>query len=94
MTDQENTHQGTTHQENIDQREWENKENWRWGLFYFSERDSRSWVPKRSAFGRRRYGGTPNFAKKSARQYMMIVVGLAMLVLLTVMALERVRTLP
>jgi uncharacterized membrane protein len=80
-------------QERINETEWENPANWRYGLFYRSERDSRIWVPKRSMFGRRRYGGTPNFAKKSARQYMMLVVGLALVLFLFVVALERLGVL-
>lgn len=76
-------------QEQLDHDEWENPANWRWGLFYYSERDSRDWVPKRSMFGRRRYGGTPNFAKPSARQTMMILVGIMILFFLVVVSLER-----
>jgi uncharacterized membrane protein len=76
-------------QEQIDQQEWENMENWRWGLFYYSARDSRMWVPKRSMFGRRRFGGTPNFAKEGARQYMLLIVGAMLLFFLVVVALER-----
>lgn len=78
-----------TPQEETNQREWEDAANWRWGLFYYSEADSRDWVPKRSMFGRRRFGGTPNFAKKSARQYMMIMISLMLLFLLIVISLER-----
>ena len=76
-------------QAQIDQAEWANEKNWRWGLFYYSERDSRPWVPKRSLYGRHRYGGTPNFAKESARRYLMLLVGLMLLLLLFVLALER-----
>lgn len=76
-------------QEETDYAEWEDPANWRFGLFYYSELDSRDWVPKRSMFGRRRYGGTPNFAKPSARRYMMIMVGLMLLFFLVVVSLER-----
>ena len=76
-------------QEEIDEREWQNKDNWRCGLFYYSEKDSRMWVPKRSFFQRRRYGGTPNFAKPAARSHFMLLVGIGVLVVLVVIALDR-----
>jgi len=76
-------------QQEIDEEEWNHKANWRFSLFYYSERDSRPWVPKRSMFGRRRFGGTPNFAKKSARQYMMIILGLAFVFFLLIASLGR-----
>lgn len=78
----------SSNQQRIDEAEWENPANWRFGLFYHSERDSRPWVPKRSMFGRRRYGGTPNFAKKSARQFMMVALGIGILFFLLVASLE------
>jgi uncharacterized membrane protein len=81
-------------QEEIDHTEWKNPANWRYGLFYHSERDSRPWVPKRSMYGRRRYGGTPNFAKPSARQHLMVIVGILLLFLLVVASLERLGMLP
>jgi len=56
-------------QAEIDENEWNTRANWRLGLFYYSETDSRAWVPKRSMLGRRRFGGTLNFAKPQARRY-------------------------
>jgi uncharacterized membrane protein len=76
-------------QDQINDREWNDPANWHYGLIYSSGRDSRDWVPKRSLFGRRRYGGTPNFAKQSARRYMLLMVGLALVLFLAVVALER-----
>jgi uncharacterized membrane protein len=76
-------------QQEIDEQEWENPASWRWGLFYYSERDSRPWVPKRSMFGRRRFGGTPNFAKPAARAYFMLMVGVAALIVLVLIATGR-----
>lgn len=76
-------------QARINEAEWENRANWRLGIFYHSARDTRPFVPKRSMFGRRRFGGTPNFAHRSARAYVMILLGLLVFVLLVVMALER-----
>jgi len=76
-------------QEEIDEAEWQNPANWRFGLFYYSPRDSRPWVPKRRMYGRRRFGGTPNFARQSARQYVMLTVSLMLLFFLIVVWLER-----
>jgi uncharacterized membrane protein len=76
-------------QEQINDSEWHNPANWRYGLVYFSARDSRAWVPKRAMFGRRRYGGTPNFANPSARRYMALMLSLMLMLLLAVMTLER-----
>lgn len=80
-------------QQEIDDKEWQNKDNWRWGLFYHSEKDSRMWVPKRSMFSRRRHGGTPNFAKPAARSHFMLLVGVGVLVVLVVIALDRMGVL-
>lgn len=76
-------------QQRINESEWKNPANWRWGLFYFSETDSRDWVPKRAMMGRKRFGGTPNLAKKSARIYMLLLFGLFTLVFILVASLER-----
>jgi len=75
-------------QDEINETEWLNPANWRAGIFYHSEQDSRIWVPKRSMFGRRRYGGTPNFAKESARKFIMIVIGVCVLVFMVVVTVE------
>ena len=84
----ENPTQKGSSQRDLDEVEWENTANWHYGLFYHSERDSRAWVPKRSMFGRRRFGGTPNFAQKSARQTMMMIVGFCVLFVLVVAIAE------
>jgi uncharacterized membrane protein len=63
-------------------------------LFYHSEKDSRLWVPKRSFFSRRRHGGTPNFAKEAARKHFMILAGVGVLLVLVVIALDRLGVLP
>ena len=76
-------------QEEINEQEWENRVSWRRGIFYYSERDSRPWVPKRSMFGRRRFGGTPNFAQPAARAYFMLLVGIAVLIVLVLIATGR-----
>ncbi len=76
-------------QEEIDEREWSDAANWRFGLFYSSKKDSRAWVPKRSMFGRRRYGGTPNFAHPGGRGFFMLLVGACLLFLLVVVAVDQ-----
>ena len=81
-------------QEQINEEVWEDPASWRYGLFYYAVGDSRAWVPKRSLLGRRRYGGTPNFAKPSARKLMMVVVGALVMMVLFIMALERTAQLP
>ena len=58
-----------------DEAEWNKRENWRFGIFYYGARDSRIWVPKRSLLSRRRSGGTPNLAKREARLFLGIVLG-------------------
>ena len=62
-------------QQKINDAEWENRANWKLGLVYHSERDSRAWVPKRSSLGRRRLGVTPNFARPEARAYLKLILG-------------------
>ena len=73
----------------IDEEEWKKPSSWRFGLFYYSKIDSRMWVPKRTFFGRRAaMSGTPNFAKKDARTYLMIIFGFMLLVFLLVVGLD------
>ena len=69
--------------------EWENRANWRLGLFYSSTRDSRAWVPKRSTLGRRRLGVTPSFARPEARAYLKIVIAGFVLLFVVLWMLER-----
>lgn len=35
------------YQDNLNESEWENPANWWGGLLYHSQRDNRTWVPKR-----------------------------------------------
>ena len=80
-------------QEEINEKEWSNRANWRFGLFYHSIRDSRTWVPKRTMFGRSRFGGTPNFARPEATTFLMVLVGIMVFLILLVIALERSGTI-
>lgn len=76
-------------QQRQNDEEWANSGNWRMGVFYFSRRDSRPWVPKRPMFGRTRGGGTPNLANRGARIYMGIIVGSFFGLLLVLNFLQR-----
>jgi len=42
------------------QKEYQNINNWKWGIFYYSKRDSRVWAPKQI----NKLGWTLNFAKR------------------------------
>ena len=74
-------------------KEWENRANWKVGLFYYAPNDSRAWVPKRSTLGRRRFGVTPNLANRAARIYMAFTLGFFVLLLLVLSALEKLGVL-
>lgn len=81
-------------QAEINEQEWANAENWKLGLFYYSTRDSRVWVPKRTLFGRQhRLGGTPNFAKPAARLYVLTVTSVLFSLILVLMVLRRLEVL-
>jgi uncharacterized membrane protein len=41
------------------QKEYQDINNWKWGVFYYSKRDSRVWTPKQI----NKQGWTLNFAK-------------------------------
>ena len=60
----------------IDDAEWQNPANWRAGTFYFSRRDSRSFVPKRHAM----LGATINFAKPMGLAFLLGTVLFAALI--------------
>jgi uncharacterized membrane protein len=81
-------------QAEINEQEWTNAENWKLGMFYYSQRDSRVWVPKRTLFGRQqRLGGTPNFAKPAARLYVLVVTSMLFGMILVLMVLRRLEVL-
>ena len=66
--------QSQASQQELFEREWADRRNWKLGLFYYAPRDPRAWVPKRSSFGRRRFGVTPNFARPEARAYLYLTL--------------------
>ena len=78
-----------SNQDQLNEIEWKKKANWKAGLFYFSHKDSRLWVPKRSTLGWGRVGGTPNLAKPGARLYILVVMGIMLLLFFVVIALEK-----
>ena len=61
-------------QQELFEREWADRRNWKLGLIYYAPRDPRAWVPKRSSFGRRRFGVTPNLANRAARVYLYLTL--------------------
>lgn len=77
-------------QAEVNEAEWANLTNWRLGLIYYSLRDSRAFVPKKSIFGRRhRLGVTPNFAKRGAQLYMTLLGSMLLGTLLALLVLKR-----
>ncbi len=81
-------------QQQQDEREWENTDNWRFGLFYFGERDSRLWVPKRSMLSRRRSGGTPNLARPETRRFLKMLAGFFLFIFMAMLLLQRLGVIP
>jgi hypothetical protein len=55
-------------QKEIDEREWNDPQNWHW-IFYFSRKDSRTFVPKRRGFG-----STFNFARRGTLWIMLVLL--------------------
>jgi len=61
-------------QTEIDDGEWEHSANWHAG-FYFSRRDSRSFVPKRNS----NLGATINFARPAGYGYLLGILSFVVL---------------
>ena len=57
----------------IENVEWENAENWYLGVFYFSRRDTRPFVPKRGSS--EMLGATINFARPGGVLLLLGVIG-------------------
>jgi uncharacterized membrane protein len=68
-------------QKEINEAEWMNRDNWsgsRWASFYFSKRDSRTWVPKSIPW----MGWTLNLAKPAGAHWLIFfLAGIPTLVL-------------
>lgn len=58
------------------EQEWEKPNNWKWGGFYNSSIDSRTWVPKKPREG----GWTLNFGKKRSYIYLIAIVTLPIMI--------------
>ena len=63
-------------QKAIDEAEWNDPTNWRggWLGIYYSERDSRAWVPKRNPA----LGATLNFARRSGVLTLLLILAMAL----------------
>lgn len=61
----------------IDDQEWAKPDNWRGGLFHYSRRDSRSFVPKRNSA----MGITINFARPTGVLFLVGALGFAALLI-------------
>jgi uncharacterized membrane protein len=59
-------------EEEINDSEWENPASWRGGLFYFSRRDSRVWVPKQVP----QLGWTLNLGRPLGLAFLLVSLGL------------------
>jgi len=69
-------------QKDVNQAEWRDARNWRWGAVYVAERDTRVWVPKRLRWT----GWTLNFAHRAAYVWLAVLLAPAVVVLLVVLA--------
>lgn len=56
-------------QKQINEQEWQNEENWGYGMIYFSKKDTRTWVPKKMKWA----GWTLNMATKGAFVWIIII---------------------
>ena len=67
-------------QTEINESEWNSSENWKWRSFYFSDIDTRVWVPKKPRWA----GWTLNFAKKQSYLWLffLLVVPLGIVIVI------------
>ena len=75
-------------QDEINQKEWENPDNWggpKWFSVYFSKRDSRTWVPKQQPWmGLWLKKATPNLAHTSGVAWLFSIIGLLFLLVIAI----------
>ncbi|MDZ4198662.1 MAG: DUF5808 domain-containing protein [Kiritimatiellia bacterium] len=73
-------------QQEINQAEWENSENWSFGL-YFSKKDTRTWVPKSIPW----MGWTLNLGTRAGALWMLgFLIGLPVLMIVLMgLAIEK-----
>ncbi len=67
-------------QEELNEQEWRNPNNWKLFSIYYSEYDSRVWVPKRIKW----MGWTLNFAKKQSYIWLFVLIVVPMIIVLFV----------
>jgi uncharacterized membrane protein len=66
-------------QNEIDEREWNNPQNWRWA-FYCSRVDSRIFVPKRWG-----YGLTANFGRQGTYWFFLLLLHFPVMIIATIL---------
>ena len=65
-------------QKEINELEWKNKTNWKWGSFYYCDKDTRVWVYKKPKW----CGWTLNFAKKQSYLWLFILLIVPILIVI------------
>jgi len=68
-------------QNELNEREWKNPRNWKWGIFYSCDRDTRVWVPKRLRW----MGWTFNFAHRKSWYWLAVVFSWIIIVIFFVL---------
>lgn len=81
-------------QNEINQAEWENPDNWtdgsKWLCVYFSHKDSRIWVPKRSPW----MGSTINLAKPKGVAWLIgFILGVPLIIVGSIIIVEIIKAL-
>jgi len=71
-------------QNEINEKEWERQTNWKYFLFYYSEEDTRVWVPKKPKW----MGWTLNFAKKQSYIWSFVLLFIPIAILLIIVLLR------
>lgn len=72
-------------QREIDEAEWKNPDNWSGPglfIFYFSKRDSRTWVPKSIPW----MGWTVNLGHPAGAKWLIALIGLSTILLVVITA--------
>ena len=72
-------------QKDLNEMEWSDKINWKWGIFYYSHNDTRVWAPKKPKW----CGWTLNFAKKQSYLWLLFI---ALLPVVVVFVLNVIKT--
>lgn len=94
--DAQETFEPTAEQQELQARwdaEWNNRRNWRLGVFYYAPDDPRPWVPKRGLIVRAKRGSTPNLANPIARKFLGVLVSFLLGLLVLLVLLDRLGVL-